>query len=161
MTVEGIRKLIEAVAENDGKASALKDAISQIENCVQTCTVTQNRMIKEGVDISEIRDSYEEVIVQYNEIRNECQLIIGSTLSKPKLLTTCGTNIRMQKLNFEVFSGDLRKYPQFKDEFKRYIKPLYTDDDEGFVLRSYLSSSLKDEIYNLGDDIKAIWARLD
>ena len=84
--------------------------------------------------ISEIGDSYAEVIVQYNEIRNECQLLIGSTLSKPKLLTTCGssnsTNIRMQKLNFEVFSGDLRKYPQFKDEFKRYIKPLYTDDEK-------------------------------
>ena len=38
---------------------------------------------------------------------------------------------------------------------------MYSPSEEAIVLRNYLDASIKDEIENLGEDISAIWARLD
>ena len=44
---------------------------------------------------------------------------------------------------------------------KKHIKPLYKPSDEAFVLRSYLSDEIKEEIAGLGEDMEQIWKWLD
>jgi len=55
----------------------------------------------------------------------------------------------------------LRKYPRFKEEFLTHIKPLYKPSEKAFVLRSYLSDEIKEEVEGLGEDTERIWKRLD
>ncbi len=72
-----------------------------------------------------------------------------------------GGAIRLEKLKFEPFSGELRKYPRFKEEFLKHVKPRYKPHEEAFVLKSYLATDIKEDVDNLGDDATEIWRRLD
>ena len=47
--------------------------------------------------------------------------------------------IRFEKIKFDTFKGDIRKYPCFRKEFKKHIKPQYNKEEEAFVLKSYLA----------------------
>ena len=64
-------------------------------------------------------------------------------------------------MKFEPFSGEVRKYPRFKEEFLKHIKPQYESHEESFVLKSYLAPDIKEDVDNLGDDAAEIWKRLD
>lgn len=69
--------------------------------------------------------------------------------------------IWLEKIKFDPFKGDLRKYPKFKEEFLKHIEPLYKPSEEAFVLRHYLSDEVRNEVEGLGENIKQIWERLD
>ena len=45
----------------------------------------------------------------------------------------------------------------FKEEFNKHIKPLYPPSEEAFVLRNYLTATIREYIENLGEDVTAIW----
>ena len=64
-------------------------------------------------------------------------------------------------MKFESFGGDLRRYPRFKEEFLKYVKPTFKPSEEAFVLKSYLERHVRNDIENLGEDANAIWQRLD
>ena len=66
--------------------------------------------------------------------------------------------MRLEKLRFQTFDGDIRKYPKFKAEFQKYIQPLRKSDEIAFILRSYLIDEISEEV---DDDIDQIWKRLD
>ena len=68
--------------------------------------------------------------------------------------------IRMEKLKFQSFEGDIRKFPEFYKEFKKYIEPYATKDQLPYVLKSYLGESVKEEISNVSDDYMKMWERL-
>ena len=68
---------------------------------------------------------------------------------------------KTEKLKFESFAGDVRRYPRFKHQFIKFIKQQYSQEEEAFVLRSYLSPSVREEVEGLGEDAEEIWLRLD
>ena len=69
--------------------------------------------------------------------------------------------LEIKKLDFDSFDGDIRRYPRFKEQFIKHVKRNYRAEEEAFVLRSFLSKDIKDEIDNLGKDAKKMWERLD
>lgn len=69
--------------------------------------------------------------------------------------------IKMETLKFTVFKGDLRRYPEFKSEFVKYIQPRCQPDQLTFVLKSYLDETVKEEVRNVGDNYRDMWDRLD
>ena len=71
------------------------------------------------------------------------------------------SGIKLEKVQFRQFSGDIRQYPKFKREFQKHIQPLCKPDETAFVLRSHLSDDVNYDIENLGDDMHVIWERLD
>ena len=71
------------------------------------------------------------------------------------------SGVRLEKLRFQIFQGDVRKYPRFKAEFEKHVKSLCSSNQVAFVLKSYLSEEIKEEVDNLGDTVKEIWSRLD
>ena len=70
-------------------------------------------------------------------------------------------NLKLEKLKFDEFDGTLRKYPKFKQEFIKIIKPRCGKEEEAFALRSYLAPRVREEIEYLGDNCDQIWKRLD
>ena len=71
------------------------------------------------------------------------------------------TAIRMERLRFPTFEGDIRKYPQFKEEFVRQIQPQSSTSQLAFILKSYLSGPVQEEISNVSDNYNKMWDRLD
>ena len=61
----------------------------------------------------------------------------------------------------EKFDGDIRKYPKFKKQFERYVKPLCSESQLPFVLKSHLDEKVKEEVDNADDDMSTLWCRLD
>ena len=71
------------------------------------------------------------------------------------------SSIKLERVKFRTFDGDVRKYPKFKSEFEQFVQPLCSDNQVMFVLKSYLCDSVRREVENCDHDIDAMWARLD
>ena len=79
-----------------------------------------------------------------------------------KVSTSVKSNsVQLERMKFEPFNGEIRKYPQFKTEFQAYIKPLCMPAQLPFILRSYLKNEVKEEVENVEDNYEALWERLD
>ena len=70
-------------------------------------------------------------------------------------------SVQLERIKLDKFNGDIRKYPKFREQFQLYIKPLCSDSQLPFVLRSHLSEQVKEEVDNVDDDLDTLWVRLD
>ena len=69
--------------------------------------------------------------------------------------------VKLERLKLEKFDGNIRKYPAFKDSFKKYIEPMCPKSQLAFMLRSHLEEPVKEEVANVEDDHTLLWNRLD
>ena len=101
----------------------------------------------------------EEIKAITKEVENK---ITAEKIEKEKDTIHAKTSsVQLERMKFEPFNGDIRKYPQFKTEFQTYIKPLCIASQLPFILRSHLTSEVKEEMENVEDNYGAIWERLD
>ena len=70
------------------------------------------------------------------------------------------TTLKMQKIDFEQFKGDMRGYPNWKMQFETHISPKYSENEQILVLKSHLSDKVKEDVKNFAD-VKEIWEYLD
>ena len=75
--------------------------------------------------------------------------------------TDQSSSFRLEKLRFQMFDGNVRKYPQFKSELNECVEPVFKPDQVAFILKPYFSEEIKEEVDNLGDVLKDIRDRLD
>ena len=75
--------------------------------------------------------------------------------------TSACNSIKLERVKFRTFDGDLRKYPKFKSEFELYVQPLCQQNQLPFVLKSYLCDSVRRLVDHIDHDIAAMWNRLD
>ena len=77
-------------------------------------------------------------------------------------VSSAATNsVKLERVKFRTFDGDVRKFPKFKSEFKTFVEPLCSPSQLCFVLKSYLCDSVRKEVRNIDNDIVAMWKRLD
>ena len=69
--------------------------------------------------------------------------------------------IKFEKQKFDIFEGDIRKYPGFKERFTSYIEPRYSKSEAALCLRLQFSATVRDEVENIEDDVALVWQRLD
>ena len=69
--------------------------------------------------------------------------------------------VKFDKRKFPEFDGNIRKYPQFREEFNKHIVPYCQENQRAFMLKGYLCPSVRDEVENCGEDFEAILDRLD
>ena len=69
--------------------------------------------------------------------------------------------IQLERMKFQPFNGNIRKFPRFKEDFIKHIQPLCKREQAAFVLKSYLVDEVRDEVENIDEDTDAKWARLD
>ena len=53
---------------------------------------------------------------------------------------------KLDRLKMDLFDGNMRKYPQFKQEFNDYIKPLCHPSQVSMALKFYLGPGARDEV---------------
>jgi len=69
--------------------------------------------------------------------------------------------VKIDKMRFPAFNGDIQAYPQFKEEFHKHLAPLCSKDKLAFVLKGYLSPSVQEEVSSCGENYSSMWDRLD
>ena len=69
--------------------------------------------------------------------------------------------VKVDGIKLDKFYGDMRKYPQFKEDFQIHIQPHCTPEQVVFVLKSHLTEEIKEEIDNVGNIPIDAWERLD
>ena len=78
-----------------------------------------------------------------------------------KLSAASTSAVKLERMKFPQFEGNIRQYPQFKEEFIKHVSPLYREEQLAFVLKSYLVERVREEAEACGEDYAAIWKRLD
>ena len=119
--------------------------------------------------IDELAERFDkmELVVGTHMNKLESEVNIVSPHTAPHKETGCTSSvknhikIKMEPIKFQSFSGDIRKYPLFKEEFKTHVLPLCGKDQEIIVLKSYLSDPIKEEVVSAGNDPTEVWTRLD
>ena len=152
---------------NDSYFSGTKDtliaALKRLQLCKNSCDNVHLDYIKSLSNIEEKEREGQWVIdiaKEYNRINNETtEYISRINLNVEQHITQ--SPVKIERIKFENFNGDLRRYPRFKEEFLKHIKPTYKSSEEAFVLKSYLEKHIREDVENLGEDATAIWHRLD
>ena len=72
---------------------------------------------------------------------------------------TC--RLKLQPMPLPKFSGDIREYPRFKDDFKAQVVPSISSSQQSYVLKSCLSGTPLDIVKNVDHSIIEMWKRLD
>ena len=70
-------------------------------------------------------------------------------------------NILVYKVKVSKFSGDVRDYRKFKEQFQRYVHPLFCPSYLPFVLQSHLTNEIIAELDFINNSIDQIWDQLD
>ena len=173
-SVDSTERLLGTGNDIDPKhvVEALKSALKRLDEMMIRCDQAQVEYIS-SLNTScdeELITSQKTWIVKilevYNKICDEGRIFISLHERKeatPIITAKPGesSGIKLEKLTFEPFNGELRKYPRFKAEFLKHIKPMYKPHEEAFALKSYLTADIKEDVDNLGDDATEMWKRLD
>ena len=144
---------------------ALKEAKFRLEERMSACEEVHLKYVSLLRDKAEMEMEKDWVLSlwnPYNDTCNHAHIVLSQykmkavTPMKPDSLL----GIKLEGLKFQSFDGNLRKYPKFKHDFLKHIQPLYKEEQAAFVLKSYLSIEVREEVDNL-DELVDVWARLD
>ena len=120
-----------------------------------------------GIEISvdsELSKRNQSIEREQRQIKEEHELKIAKEMadnSKSQKAEGKSGSIQLERMKFSKFEGDIRKYPKFKEDFHLHIQPICSSSQLPFILKSYLSETIQDEVDNVGNDYEAIWTRLD
>ena len=166
--IDHANKLMNVTDRTQGKCEldALNETESRLTDSINNYREIQQKhaILLENVGILESEnsgilpmwDADYETCNKLEAFKSQCKPQIGKVVDNSP-----SSSIRLEKLRFQTFDGDIRKYPKFKAEFRKYIPPLCKSDEIAFILRSYLIDEISAEVDSLGDDIDQIWKQLD
>ena len=69
--------------------------------------------------------------------------------------------IKLEKVKFEKFDGNIRSYPRFKSDFLKYIAPQYDAEIQPLMLRSLLPQKVAELVRSCKDDLEDHFRVLD
>ena len=69
--------------------------------------------------------------------------------------------VKIERMKFPQFNGDRRRYPQFREEFVKHIQPQCQKEQLAFVLKNYLTTEVREEVGNCGEEYENVFERLD
>ena len=120
--------------------------------------------IAEPVGISANDALIEKYLFEFIRLEAACDKFISTNTNTEPAVNTAtpiSNSIKLERVKFRTFDGDLRAYPKFKSEFKTFVEPLCQPKQLPFVLKSYLCESVKRQVYHIDHDVAAMWERLD
>ena len=119
-------------------------------------------LVSDSVELSANDALIENYLHEYARIEAACdEFVLSATPNVPTPAAAPSNNsIKLERVKFRTFDGDVRKFPKFKSEFEMYVQPLCSPCQLPFVLKSYLCDSVRREVENIDHDITAMWKRL-
>ena len=160
--------------------NTIKELISKperrLENSVNIIRIAEQRLatVLENVtkihrDLCLVSDGHTEVEAwfkgifdMFNDISIEIDVFCDGQehVVTPSTSVAKPVGIRLERVRFDIFDGSIRKYPAFRTEFLKHIKPLHHPHEEVVVLKSYLASDIRKDVDSV-NDISELWERLD
>ena len=118
--------------------------------------------IDEGEEtwINELADRFQKIEVDF-DMKIRARSLAETNNTQTGVSAPTISSVQLERLKIQRFEGNIRKYPNFKTSFETHVKPLCNESQLAFVLRSYLSDSVRDDVDSLGDNVDDIWERLD
>ena len=121
--------------------------------------------LTEADDQSDAEQWINDIMTRYDQI----ELEVGQKLKLLSMVSKTDKNsvhnstavVKIDKMKFQVFEGDMKKYPEFRAEFVKHVQPQCSESQLAFVLKQHLSESVRDEMSNVLDDYTKMWQRLD
>ena len=145
---------------------ALRDLQTQIEDEFQECKKSNAELLQllssESAEaemnwIATIQTFYheinEKIVVSYTNVEEAKGTKQESTASAPFL--------KLEKVRMPQFDGELRKYPQFKRDFKKQVMTQTQKSDAAYILRTCLEGEPARLVNSVDDDIDEMWQLLD
>ena len=189
MADEAKRKRTTSKGQFKRTETALKAALDMPECPLWTLERRYEEHKKRWDAVQDAHDSYLQLLTEEEQMQAEeswideiaarydqLEIEVGIQMKPPKIeaeVTETATKtsdghsrrqrpfIKLPPIQFQTFSGDIRKYPLFKEEFKTHVLPLCEPEQEVVVLKSYLSEETREEVVNAGSNPSDVWARLD
>ena len=128
-------------------------------------TIDQQTIDEEAEEVwmNELVERYEKLEVDFDVKMKDHNTVQTNFAPAPVAteMVTAKPAIKLGPMKKPEFDGNIRKYPNFKKHFEAHVKPLCTEEQLAFVLRSCLSESIQDDIDSLGDNADDIMERLD
>lgn len=69
--------------------------------------------------------------------------------------------LKLQPMPLPKFSGEIREYPRFKDDFKSQVIPSISESQQSYVLKSCLTGTPLESVKTVDHSIIEMWKRLD
>ena len=120
--------------------------------------------VSDPVEIAANDSLFTQYSDEYIRVESACVNSISSlsATNQTSFASFAASNsIKLERVKFRTFDGDVRKYPKFKSEFKTFVEPLCSAEQLAFVLKSYLCDSVRREVENCDHDVIKMWKRLD
>ena len=150
--------------DNNIASHTLERSIKQIEDAYAECK-SANDDVLELADRGTAENAIKfaaQIQCQLDDMTEKLTSPIGQKDDKVAKKETCtSSNLQLEKIKLPRFEGEIRAYPQFKQDFEKQIMPHLQNDDMSYVLRSCLGSDPATIVKSIDDDISEMWKRLD
>ena len=138
--------------------------ISQLEQSFKNCSSNHQAYIM-NIKTEDEREKEKKwinsIIERFQYLYSKGKLYVSHESHKTEPKPPDKMKRGVKDVKFESFDGNIRRYPRFKEQFLKYVKPRYEETEEAFILRSHLTENIRDEVDNLGEEADALWRRLD
>ena len=142
------------------------------DHYVSCLVVDTDQLATEELWIDEVADRFDKIEIEFDKYVEERTLmkpLVNREVVQQPSSSREGVAqgqvhpsvIKIERMKFPSFSGDIRKYPQFREEFIKHIQPQCQWEQLTFVLKSYLVDEIREEVNNVGEDYEKVWERLD
>ena len=166
-----IQNLNSALLEASATASIIKDTQTDMKTQLEKYLSVQRELI---VQLSDDEEADQEMLVT-EKMQAMCvnasvkaSKIIQEKTPQDVAVTTKqtynrgGLELKLERMRLPHFSGEIRDYPRFKQEFEKYVMPSIKRKEESvYVLKSCLSKEALELVKNIDDKIEDIWSRLE
>ena len=121
--------------------------------------------------LNRLRESQREVILCGGEVDSaeiesnytKTSITIGSRIEELSNLSKNKdkTQLKLDRIKLPTFSGQIREFPRFKNDFQKQVMPTIEHEAVPYVLKSCLSGDALNVIKNVDDDAGSMWERLN
>ena len=101
-------------------------------------------------------------ISKFNSIKIEVGKTIESKHQNQSKQSHEKSIFKLDKMKLPDFDGNIRSYPRFISDFKKFVLPnIQSTDSASYVLRNCLSGAARESVRNIDDDVDAMLGRLN
>ena len=151
------------------KYQVLIDKWQELQNChdAYTLLVNADEAQKEEEWIEELCERFDAIEADTDKSLRKFRKEVPPAAPEEKshIVIAKGADkqsgLKLERLRLDKFDGNLRKYPAFREGFKKYIEPMCPESQTAFMLRAHLEEVVKEEVANIEDDETLLWQRLD
>ena len=168
LLLTAIESLYSVIEEKESAIDTIKAAETELIDRLQCYRVTQRELAVNAIEnIDEMIESMQRMMEKCTKARVDAGRAIEvrrSVRTKQESGMKRGPNdslLRMERMKMPTFSGNIRDFPRFKDDFEKQVMPtLQSDQSVAYVLRTCLSGEALNIVRNVDNSLSEMWKRL-